>query len=158
MAIANPTESKKVKARLEHKKGPFLQAFSKIGTIQGAAAAVGISRYAVLDWRRNDPAFKEAFDKAESQFTEEIESVVHDMALKRDLGACIFLLKARAPQKYTERYRHEIESAQFNKLIGLMTAVVKRVVPRQLWPVIASELDNVANTLEAGDATAHLLQ
>lgn len=155
MARAKASQ-KKTKALKENKKAPFLEAFARIGTIAGASDAVGISRYAVHDWKRNDAAFLEAFQQAEAALTENLESVAVDKALKGDNVLIQFLLKARAPQKYTERYRHEIESAQFGKLIGLMTSVIKRVVPNQLWPRIAVELEAAANSLEAGNAN-HLL-
>jgi hypothetical protein len=151
------TSPKKSKAIKENKKAPFLEAFARIGTISGAAEAVGISRYAVHDWKNNDPAFDEAFRQAETALTENLESVAVDKALKGDNQLIQFLLKARAPQKYTERYKHEIESAQFGQLIGLMTSVLKRVVPQQLWPRIAVELEAAANSLEIGNVN-HLLQ
>lgn len=34
------------------------------GNISSAARAVGVSRFAVSDWRHNDPRFKEAFESA----------------------------------------------------------------------------------------------
>ncbi len=151
------TSPKKPKALKENKKGPFLEAFSRIGTITGAAEWVGISRYAVMDWKKNDPAFLEAFNQAESSLTEKLESVAVDKALKGDNQLIQFLLRARNPQKFTERYKHEIESAQFGQLIGMMTSVLKRVVPQQLWPRIAVELEAAANSLEIGNVN-HLLQ
>ncbi len=148
---------KKTKALKEYKKAPFLEAFARIGTIAGAADAVGISRYAVHDWKKNDPAFAEGFKQAENSLTENLESVAVDKALKGDNQLIQFLLKARKPQTYTERYKHEIESAQFGQLIGLMTSVLKRVVPQQLWPRISVELEAAANSLEIGNVN-HLLQ
>ncbi len=155
--MPKPASPEKPKAYKESRKAPFLEAFARIGTIVGAADAVGISRYAVHDWKRKDPAFAEAFNQAENSLTENLESVAVDKALKGNETMLIFLLKARAPQKYTERYRHEIESAQFGKLIGLMTSVIKRVVPQQLWPRISVELESAANSLEVGNMS-HLLQ
>lgn len=155
--IPAPPQPRKTKAYKEEKKIPFLEAFARIGTISGAADAVGIHRDSYYAWKREDPAFSDAFQRAELQLTDTLESVMHEKALKGDTTALIFLLKARAPQKYTERYRHEIESAQFGKLIGLMTSVIKRIVPQQLWPIISTELDAAANSLEAG-SVQHLLQ
>jgi hypothetical protein len=156
MASSSP-QPKKLKAYKEDKKLPFLEAFARIGTISGAADAVGIHRDSYYAWKREDPTFAESFQRAESQLTETLESVMHEKALKGDTGALIFLLRARAPQKYTERYKHEIESKQFGKLIGLMTSVIKRVVPQQLWPVLSTELEAAANSLEIGSQN-HLLQ
>ena len=134
----------------EDKKQSFLEAFARIGTICGAADAVDIHRDTVYSWRKQDPAFKDSLERADAALTDTLESVMHEKALKGDTTALIFLLKARKPQKYTVRYRHEIVSKQFSKLIGLMTSVLKRVVPQPLWPKLSTELEAAANTLELG--------
>lgn len=137
-------------ARKEAKKQPFLEAFSRIGTIVGAARAVGISRYAVIDWRKNDPQFKSDFQKAEEDFTSQIESVIHEKALSGDLGACIFLLRARAPERYTERFKHTWEEGQFERLVTIFSGVIKRCIPQDLWPTVGSALNAAVATLQAG--------
>ena len=138
------------KAYKENKKGPFLEAFRQIGTVSGASDLVRISRSQVYEWQKNDPAFADAFEKAEKDLTEKLESVAVEKALKGDNNLIQFLLKARAPEKYTERYKHEIESRQFAQIIGLMTGVIKRVVPQMLWPRVATELEAAANSLQLG--------
>lgn len=56
------------RARKEHKKVPFLNALTRIGSISTAAKAVRISRDAVHDWKRSDPAFMKAFHVAKNQY------------------------------------------------------------------------------------------
>ncbi len=125
-------------------------AFSRIGTIIGAAKAVGCSRYLVIDWRRQDPKFKSDFERADEDFTAQIESVLHDKALSGDLGACIFLLRARNPNKYTERLRHEADPAQFERIISIFSGVIKRCVPQELWPTVSAALNSACAGLQAG--------
>lgn len=150
----------KSKALKEHLKAPWLKAFSRIGTIAGTCEHIGIDRTTYYRWKQKDPAFAELFSHSENTLTENLESVAMEKALRGDPTMLIFMLKSRAPQKYTERYRHEIENVQFNRLIGLLTSVIKRVVPKQLWPQLATEIGNVASGLESGESTntAHLLQ
>ncbi len=140
------------KAYKEHKKAPFLVAFSRIGTISGAAEAVGISRYAVIDWRRNDSQFKEDFEKCEVEFTDRIESIVHDEALKKNLPACFFLLRSRLPAKYTERYRHELEFPQIERIIGAFSALIKQNVPQERWSTVSAQLTALGAQFKSGQA------
>lgn len=133
-------QPKKATAYKEHKKAPFLEAFSRIGTISGAAIAVGISRYAVIDWRKNDPQFKSDFEKSELNFTDRIEAIVHDEALKKNLPACFFLLRSRNPNKYTERYRHELEFPQIERIIGAFSSLIKQNVPQERWSTVSAQL------------------
>ena len=55
------------KARKEHRKAPFLKAFTALGTISRAAKATRISRNAVHDWLRNDPSFRREFIHAKKK-------------------------------------------------------------------------------------------
>lgn len=42
----------------------FLAAYRRLGTIEGAAKAVGVSREVHYDWKRKDAAYREAFEAA----------------------------------------------------------------------------------------------
>jgi|SRR5216684_4249211 len=145
-----PTDPPLRKGYKDRYKQPFLESFSKVGTIAGTARSVGISRYLVYDWLRVDEQFKVDFEKAEEEFTAQVESILHDKALLGDVGACIFLLRARNPKKYTERIKHEADEKQFEKLISLFTGVIKRCVPPDLWPTVSSALTSACTTLQAG--------
>lgn len=48
----------------ERRKQPFLEAYVLHGSVASAARAVGISRFAVFDWKKNDPAFAAACTRA----------------------------------------------------------------------------------------------
>jgi hypothetical protein len=128
----------------EAKKPLFLEAFRKTGTIWGAARAVGISREAVYDWKENDPEFAQAFQEADEEVTELLEStaiqravegvsqpVVYKGRVVRDKDGqaiearrehsdalLMFLLRARRPEKYThyagDRAEHDKEPLTIN--------------------------------------------
>ena len=129
-------------------KPEFLEAFARIGTIVGACRLIGINRDTILEWKRTDPIFKENYDECERVLTERIEGILIEKALNGDLGSCIFLLKARSPHKYVERYQHTLDNAQFEKLIAMFTGIVKRTIPQELWPRVSAELETVAVALE----------
>jgi hypothetical protein len=138
----------------EHLKPDFLEAFKRIGTIVGAARTTNISREVVYLWCRVDADFKEKFDAAERELTERLESKLIEKALGGDLGSCIFLLKARSPQKYIERYQHQFDNTQFERLIGIFSGVIKRVVPQELWPRISAELEAAAEVFSQNKTSA----
>lgn len=140
-----PPQPKKAKAYKEYKKQPFLEAFARIGTDVGASAAVGISRYAVMDWKKNDNEFFAAYKKSNTEFTDRLKTIVHDKALAGDLGACIFLLRSRLPHEYTERYRHEVEFPQIDKIIGAFSSILKKNVAPERWQTVQAELIAVAS-------------
>lgn len=134
----------------EYKKSQFIEAFSNIGTIIGAAKAVGIHRDTVSDWRKVDKKFDEQFQTAQNILTEKLESVAMDKALAGNETMLIFMLKARSPKKYLERFHHQIDSPQIERLIGLFIGVLKRTVPQELWPRVEAELNAAADTIELG--------
>lgn len=145
------------RAYKEHKKKQFIEAFANIGTIIGAAKAVAINRDTVLAWRKADKDFDEAFQTAQNTLTEKLESVAMDKALAGNETMLIFMLKARSPKKYLERFHHQIDSPQIERLIGLFIGIVKRTVPQEIWPRISAELQAAADTVEMG-GQKHLLQ
>ena len=84
----------------------FIKIFRTSGFITKACLTTGISRSTYYRWME-DETFKAEFDDAELQLTELLEySAVRD-ALRGDTVTRIFLLKARKPEKYGDRLRHE---------------------------------------------------
>lgn len=69
------------RAHKEKKKVPFLKALARLGGISKASKAIRISRDAVHDWRRNDPAFAASFLLAKKAFKEKPETLSIDDAL-----------------------------------------------------------------------------
>jgi hypothetical protein len=69
------------RAHKEAKKEPFLKALADFGSIAKATRAVRISRDAIHDWRRNDPAFAAAFLLAKAAFKTKPEILSIDDAM-----------------------------------------------------------------------------
>lgn len=110
-----------------HMKRRFLKHFRVLGNVSAACAAAGITRRGtVYDWQEHDDAFAAAYREAEIQATEVLEAEARRRAVDgvtKETGIfhhgqligtqvevsysdtlLIFLLKARAPEKYRERH------------------------------------------------------
>lgn len=109
-----------------HLKKRFLEAFKVSGNVTTACSAAGMRRrQTVYEWQEHDDAFAAAFREAEIEATERLEEEARRRAVEGVVketpifhnGApvatitetkysdtlLIFLLKARAPEKYRER-------------------------------------------------------
>jgi hypothetical protein len=110
------------------RKKAFLDHFRFHGNIAKTCRAIGLNRSTVYEWQETDDQFVAAFREAEIEATETLEAEAHRRAveglrrLKFDKGQAvldpatgdpytemeysdtllIFLLKARAPEKYRE--------------------------------------------------------
>lgn len=109
-----------------HLKAKFLAAFARQGNVRAACKSAGLgSRQTVYTWIESDPEFAAAYAEAEVEATETLEAEAWRRAVKGvrnekavfwqgvEVGRhsvrteysdtlLIFLLKARAPQKYKE--------------------------------------------------------
>jgi hypothetical protein len=116
-----------------HLKQPFLAAYRKYGVIWRAARSVGVSRDAVHDWRKHDPEFAQQFDDALRSNTELLEDSAIRRALRGNTALLIFLLKARKPEKYSERYYYRVQSGklanEISRAAGAVSSAVRRYVP-----------------------------
>lgn len=113
--------------QVRHLKKGFLEEFARHGNISEAAREVGIDRTTVYLWKQRDAAFLEAFERAELDATEVLETEARRRAVEGweepvfgslgqgagsgEIGTVrkfsdtllIFLLKGRAPEKYRDR-------------------------------------------------------
>lgn len=89
------------------KKG-FLDAFRLTGNVTQACSASGVGRSTVYRWQEHDEQFALSFRQAELESTELLEAEAQRRAVSGSDTLLIFLLKARAPEKYRER--HDITS------------------------------------------------
>lgn len=117
--------------RSAHRKKRFLEAFSETGIVSHACEAAGVPRRSVYMWQEHDDQFALEFQQAEIRATEVLEQEARRRAVagvdkqRRVYDSrgnlideyaettysdtlLIFLLKARAPEKY--RDRHDITS------------------------------------------------
>jgi hypothetical protein len=113
------------RAQVAHLKKAFLEQFAEYGNITTAARVAGVARRTIYGWQEQDDEFAAAFREAEITATEVLESEARRRAVEGVVtitpnyhrGALlsetietkysdtllIFLLKARAPDKYRER-------------------------------------------------------
>lgn len=112
-------------AQSAHLKKAFLEDFRRRGNVSAACETVGVPRRTLYRWREGDAAFAAAFAEAEVEATECLEEEARRRAVEgvtnekgifhhgKLIGThvetnysdtlLIFLLKARAPEKYRER-------------------------------------------------------
>lgn len=125
-------------------KKQFLEHFAGTGNITESATAVGIRRRVVYEWQERDDEFCLAFREAEIQATETMEAearrrgmlgvdepVFHQGEVvgavkKYSDTLLIFMLKARAPEKYRERVQMQHADADGKRLpLGAVEEFVK---------------------------------
>lgn len=106
------------------KRARFLEAFARLGTVSAACHAARVGRRTHYDWLKADDAYAEAFAEAERINTESLEQeavarardgwlepvyqggeLVGQVRKKSDT-LLIFLLKARKPDMYREKFEH----------------------------------------------------
>lgn len=114
------------RAQTARLKRHFLELFARQGNISAACRALGLERRRVYDWQESDDQFAAAFREAEIESTERLEAEAYRRAhdgvarTKRAYYAgevideieeleysdtlLIFLLKARRPDKYREKF------------------------------------------------------
>lgn len=114
------------RAQTSRNKATFLLAFRVLGNVTTAATNSGVTRGAVYRWRERDKRFAAAYAEAEIEATEHLEAearrrAVEGVARNRPIyyqgsrvgveriteysdTLLIFLLKARAPERYRERH------------------------------------------------------
>lgn len=111
------------------KKDSFLEAFAKTGNVSEAAAAAGVGRRTVYDWRSEDEDFATRWDGAEQESHDRLEREAFRRAAEgtdkpvfqggQQVGTIheysdtllIFLLKARRPAVYRDNHRVELTGA-----------------------------------------------
>jgi len=77
--------------------------------VRAAAQAIGVSTDTPYRWRRNEPAFREAWDKAVEHRTEQMIKEAHRRALAGSDRLLMWCLANEVPEKYaTERNKLEV--------------------------------------------------
>lgn len=130
-------------------KGLFLKHFAEYGNVTAAAKAAGVERNTVYVWQERDDQFVAAFREAEIMATETLEQEARRRAVEGvekqrrvfdNRGnlideyteyqysdtLLIFLLKARAPEKYRDRIGVE-HSGSINTDTDLDTRIAARL-------------------------------
>lgn len=107
---------KRLKPRIDTKKRQemFLQAYANTGTVYHACRMSGVSRCTMYYWRNNDKDFAYAMQVAIDCNTEQLEQACFQKAMKGDSLLMMFLLKARKPEVYREKYEVKIDVEEVN--------------------------------------------
>jgi hypothetical protein len=75
------TPSTTIDSPTRARKDAFLEAYSKIGTVTGAAKEAGIDRTTHYLWMENDREYADEFKGAEQQFCDLVRETVRDRAI-----------------------------------------------------------------------------
>lgn len=128
-----------------HLKRKFLEAFRLHGNVSWAAREAGLPyRTLVYDWQEHDEQFAQDYRQAEIEATETMEAEAHRRGVlgvdepvfhqgevvgavkKYSDTLLIFMLKARAPEKYRERVQMQHADADGKRLpLGAVEEFVK---------------------------------
>ncbi len=83
----------------------FLEALGRDPRVSEAARQAGIGRRTVYDRRSADPEFAAAWDDVIAGTLDELEAEAYRRAVNGSDQLLMFLLRARRPKVYSERYR-----------------------------------------------------
>lgn len=89
-------------------KRAALIAYAQCGTATGAMRAVGMSSRTWWNWLKADKEFAAEVAAAEQAVADHLEEVARQRAVAGSDVLLIFLLKGFRPEKYRERYQHEV--------------------------------------------------
>jgi hypothetical protein len=102
------------------KRAAFCERLANGFSVTEGAKAIGVERATVYLWRKKEPEFAAQWEAALDKGTEHLE----DEAVKRATEGksdtlLIFLLKARRPNVYREKYEHKFDfSSSLARVLG----------------------------------------
>ncbi len=155
----------------QKKRASFLSAFSKLGNITAACAAAGIGRRTHYAWLE-DAEYRKAVAEAEEQATEVlereawrravdgVEKPVHYRGERIDTVRefsdvlLIFLLKARRPEKYRERFEHSSSMAEAKRNVHIYIPANSRdpePESSKMLPFPQQKIEENGSTVIGGD-------
>ena len=155
----NPANKKEPEKRIGHKehlKPLFLEKFKVTGFLHATCDEISIDPKTVWRWRKEDPAFDEKYQECKLRNVETLEHIGMARAMKKSDLLMIFFLKAMNPEKYKERFAHELDSKTIDILVTQFIGAVKKhaheVCPHckshlGLPGKIAKELENLSASL-----------
>jgi hypothetical protein len=135
------------RAYKQHLKIRVINAFRRCGTVFHACEAVGVDPTTHRDWMQNDPEYAEMFLAANENVTENLENKAMQMAMDGHPALLIFLLKSRKPDVYVERFKHEVQSEQLGRLVGLVTSILRRALTQEQIDRLRPEFDTALESL-----------
>ena len=102
--IVSTRVNRKTPARLR----AFVDAYGKTGRLRRSLQTAGISHNTHYRKLQSDPAYREAFERAEYRVGELLEDTALERALDGDNALLIALLKRFRPEAYRERVSAEV--------------------------------------------------
>jgi transposase-like protein len=99
---------------LEERKAAFLESLAGKYTVRQTAAAAGIGRRTVYDWRDQDAEFAQAWCDAREDCAERLEETMYEKALGGETLAGFFMLKGMRPTVYRDNVRVEHSGVSVN--------------------------------------------
>ncbi len=85
----------------------------KAGIVSAACKSAGVSRSLVYKTRDDDEKFAASWEAACDDACDTLEAVAVRRAVEHSDQLLMFLLKARRPEKFSDRTRHELEAMHF---------------------------------------------
>lgn len=101
--VTKATSNARTRGRRDWRR-PFLEALAREGTVKQACVVAGVSRQHAYRERQSNEEFAVAWHDVEESLTDGLERKAVELALAGDTKMLEFLLKARRPEKYRERY------------------------------------------------------
>jgi hypothetical protein len=137
-------------ARRDGQKEKFLEALSEGSSVEGACRGTGIGRQTAYDWRSNDKEFAIDWECALKAGTGFLEDEAVKRAMDHSDTLLIFLLKARKPEMYCDKYRamkHSQERELPSHKIDIASLSDKQL--RDLMCRLDPELEKLGRIIEA---------
>jgi hypothetical protein len=94
-----------------------------------AARAIGITRATAYRWKDDDPAFREMWEGALEERTEEAESQLFKLVKEGHFPAIAYALKCWHPEKYDRRVKIALGGDPDGPPIGVASEVVHFFLP-----------------------------
>ncbi|MBU1672154.1 MAG: hypothetical protein KKF41_08670 [Actinobacteria bacterium] len=112
----------------EERKVQLLAALRRGAGRGQACQAVGISTVTLWNHMKDDEGFAQAVREAEAVPVEEVENALLRKAKNGDVRAMIFFLKCRAPERWSEVSRYEIQGMVSGQIDPEQRAVLDKVL------------------------------
>ena len=124
------TETEEILSKPANKSTParmrvFLDTYAKTGRVNRACEVAHITPRTHYRKLEDDPVYRQAFERAESEVGQMLEDAAVERALDGDSHLLLALLKRFKPEAYRERVSTEVSGTI--GLVDRMTAAVERV-------------------------------
>jgi transposase len=121
---------------MDEKRAKFLASLEEGNSIAKAASDAGVGRTTAYEWRGAEPEFAKAWDDAVETGTDGLEDEAVRRAKAGSDTLLIFMLKARRPERYKERYlaehRGTVQQKSFEQWLDELKGPGKEMIERAL--------------------------